>query len=241
MQRSASRSAHVATWVARSLAGATLDGEPDVRFGCDELTGTIVDVHVDTSGEHRAGYWWTLRVAPDRVDRLVQVTGMSTQDWMEWSAETSAATVALADLDGDGRLDVVSVVDSHEGGATTHDLELSVVLARSGKRRTVATFGNDVEAVPGLPSLVVAITGRDRTVYRCIGNDLALGTCPDVATARMPSSPRPTPPTRPRSSSRSTSRSATPRARRRRRRCSPRPAPATRAASRPRRAARTCG
>jgi hypothetical protein len=177
--------AHVASWIAKSLPGQTLDMDPDLRFGCDELTGTIVDVHVDTTGEHRDGYWWTLRVAPDRIERLVEVTGMSTQDWMEWSWETYASTVALADLDGDGRLDVVSARDSHEGGATEHTIELSAVTARSGKRRMIATVGNDVEAVPGLPSLVLAITGGRGTVYRCIGNDLALGTCPDVATARM--------------------------------------------------------
>jgi hypothetical protein len=177
--------AHVASWVAKSLPGQTLDMDPDLRFGCDELTGTIVDVHVDTTGAHRGGYWWTLRVAPDRIERLVEVRGMSTMDWMEWSSETSATTVALADLDGDGRLDVVSARDSHEGGATEHDIELSAITARSGKRHVIAALGNDVEAVPGLPSLVVAITGRDHTVYRCIGNDLALGTCPDIVTARQ--------------------------------------------------------
>lgn len=177
--------AHVARWVAKSLPGQALDAEPDLRFGCDELTGTIVDVHVDTTGAGSDGHWWTLRVAPDRVERLVDVTGMSSQDWMEWSYEISAATVALVDLDGDGRLDVVSARDGREGGAPEHTIELSAVTTRTGKHHVIATVGNDVEAVPGLASLVVAITGRDHTVYRCIGADLALGTCPDVATARM--------------------------------------------------------
>jgi hypothetical protein len=177
--------AHVARWVAKSLPGQALDTDPELRFGCDELTGTIVDVHVDTAGEHRDGYWWTLRVAPDRIERLVEVRGMSSMDFMEWSWETVGSTVALADLDGDGRLDVVSARDSHEGGATEHTIELSAITARTGKRHVIATVGNDVEAVPGLASLVVAITGERSTVYRCIGKDLALGTCPDVATAHM--------------------------------------------------------
>jgi hypothetical protein len=177
--------AHVASWVAKSLPGQPLDTEPEIRFGCDELTGTLVDVHVDTTGDHPQGYWWTLRVAQDRVERVVEVTGMSRMDWMEWAAETSAATVALVDLDGDGRLDVVTARDDHEGGDIHHDIELSAVTTRSGKRTVITAGREDIAAVTRLPSLVVAITGAHHTVYRCIGADRKLGTCPDIATAQL--------------------------------------------------------
>lgn len=176
---------HVASWIARSVPADSLDNGPDFRFGCDELTGTLVDVHIDTTGEHRGGYWWTLRVAPDRVERVVEVTGMSSMDWMEWESETSASTVALADLDGDGRLDVITARDDHEGGEIHHQIELSAVTTRTGKRTVIASARDDIEAVPGLPSLVVEITRDQRRVYRCIGKDLTLGTCPEIATARM--------------------------------------------------------
>jgi len=181
--------AHVIRWIAKSRPGETPDADPEIRFGCDGLTGTLVDVHVDTNtsgGRPRAGYWWTLRVAPDRVERIVEVIGISTQDWMEWSPETSAATVALADLDGDGRLDVVSARESHEGGSSTRDIELSAVTSRTGKRSVIASFGDDVSAVPSLGSLVVAITshGEQRTAFRCVGADLKLGTCPDIVLAK---------------------------------------------------------
>lgn len=168
---------HVATWITKS--GLTPDVDADVRFGCDELTGTLVDVHIDVP--HR-GYWWTLRVSPDHVERIVEVGGMSSQDWMEYSPGTSAATLVLADLDGDGRLDVVTARDDHEGGAIAHDVELSAVTTRTGKRTVVAAFGDYVTAVPDTGALVVAITSHadQRTAYRCIGRDLKLGRCPEV-------------------------------------------------------------
>jgi hypothetical protein len=172
---------HVASWIAKS--GITPDVPADLRFGCDELTGTLVDAHVDF-GHH--GTWWTLRVSPDRIERVVEVTGISTQDWMEWSWETSAETIALADLDGDGRLDVVTARDAHEGGATMHEIELSAVTTRTGKRTVIASFGDQVSAIPDTGALVVAITAHaeQRTAYRCVGSDLKLGTCPEVALAK---------------------------------------------------------
>jgi hypothetical protein len=167
--------AHVTGWIAKSGLG----GEPELRFGCDELTGTLVDVHLDVA---HAGYWWTLRVSPDHVDRLVEVTGISSDDWMEWAWETSASTLALADLDGDGRLDVVTARDSHEGGGVLHEIELSAVTTRTGKRTVIASLGDHIAANTDTGALVLAITSHatERTGFRCVGRDLKLGSCPEV-------------------------------------------------------------
>jgi hypothetical protein len=174
--------AHVASWIAKS--GLTPDGDPDIRFGCDELTGTLVDVHIDVP---HTGYWWTLRVSADRVERIVEVTGMSSQDWMELEWETSASTLALADLDGDGRLDVVTARDSHEGGAVLHEIELSAVVSATGKRTVIASLGDHVAAMPSAGALVVAIDSHSeqRTAYRCIGSDLKLGRCPAIVLVKQ--------------------------------------------------------
>jgi hypothetical protein len=170
-------SAHIASWIAKS--GLTPVDPPEIRFGCDELTGTLVDVHIDVA---HTGTWWTLRVASDHIERVVEVTGESSMDWMEWAWETSASTLALVDLDGDGRLDVVTTRDSHEGGAVMHEIELSAVTTRTGKRTVIASVGDHVSANIDTGALVVAITSHteQRTAFRCIGPSLALGRCPEV-------------------------------------------------------------
>jgi hypothetical protein len=63
-----------------------------------------------------------------------------------------------------------------------HEIELSAVTTRTGKRTVIASVGDHVSANIDTGALVVAITSHteQRTAFRCIGSSLALGTCPEV-------------------------------------------------------------
>lgn len=108
------------------------DGDYAVGFGCEDVAGTIVWLHYDTTvANRRQGIWTTVRVGARKVERLAFYQGESTQDWMEWSNEVTETPIGLVDLDGDGEHDAIFKNSTHEGGATYGDESLFVWLSKS--------------------------------------------------------------------------------------------------------------
>ena len=102
----------IAAWLKKTRPAIAFVA-PTVVVGCVEPSGTIVDVQADVGHE---GYWWTLRIAKTVTTVIDSGRGRAYADGMEGVPETSTKTLVLADLDRDGRLDVVTVRNDREGG-----------------------------------------------------------------------------------------------------------------------------
>lgn len=171
------------------------DEPPELTFGCIDRAGAIVDVAVDTHAkatpQSAKGHWLTVRVAGSKVTTVVESTGIPSTWGAEWAISTVRSTLALADLDGDGVFDVISVEQLHEGGAVSNDLTVTTVLS-SGSRFTSGTFGDSI-ALAAQPlvagrAVVVVVRERDheaggeRVIVRCLDRSGALvHDCPDAA------------------------------------------------------------
>ena len=168
-----------------------------VRAGCDEAAGIVVDVQADMLPEHNhQGHWWILRIKDRAVDVLGHHRGTATEDYMEWADETQLFTVGLADLDRDGTLDVIAGLSSHEGGAFDHHTMLSSILSRTHRTVKIAEFDDSASLArgqrhrPGDP-VVVSIHERrrggapERVFYRCLDTRPELFRCSATRRAKQ--------------------------------------------------------
>ena len=176
--------------VARAEAAGASNVPPVHVRECRELT--VLDLQRDGNGNHGV----SLIVAFDAAGNTQTIAthrGTSTNFWTEGVDETRVHTIATADLDGDGRPDVVFALDHHEGSSSSSQFDLSAWL--SGPRRTVAlgTTGNDVFVAPtqtrdSSHPLVLEIVNPTPTGppehYRCVDLRRGLTSCPAAAVVR---------------------------------------------------------
>ncbi|MCE9577984.1 MAG: hypothetical protein K8W52_32935 [Deltaproteobacteria bacterium] len=172
----------ITRWALRTHPGQrfVLDG-PDLRVGCDDPGGVIVDVHADLVGRgRRTGWWWTVRVRGAQIDTLAATSGMAVEDYTdEYDLHTSHDTLVIADLDGDGAREPLIARNVHEGNARS-----SYTVLVPGKAGPVAVGTHDgALAVATLPSpepgVVLALGGLDvRAAFRCVTGPAPWASCP---------------------------------------------------------------
>lgn len=177
-ERAAMR-AKLATWIDHTYATERADAVDglDVQYGCRDADGVIVAAHVDrgTKARRTMSRWWVLRVT-DSISVLSERTSSATETWMEWAQEGSLDVLALADLDGDGKRDILFTLKEHEGGSNTSDWDVRALLA-TGERKMISSHGV-LDAIPQDGRVVLALGNTEHWMYRCIEKDLALTTCP---------------------------------------------------------------
>lgn len=162
-------------------------------FGCKDPDGTIVDATWDDVPKKRRQTWTVMRVSAKSVSTIATYSGQPQVDWSEWADEQTLSTLALADVDGDGKRDVVLRHTKQEGGSMGFEWELSV--QRSSDHKLVklgSLHGTDIHIARGstFAGLVLASANElDSTEaaarFTCV-NPPALGECPaSVEAARI--------------------------------------------------------
>jgi hypothetical protein len=161
----------------------------DARFGCEDPRGVIVDVHGDRTvahptGRRMVGHWWTMRVTPTAITLVTDHQGLAVNDYMEWEDETEESTFALADLDGDGARDVVTVDSEHEGGAMGATFTFFVEPARGGAAVEIGHFHGVISGGAGTTAVVVDLANHfdQPGVFRCV-TMTGLTSCPAARAA----------------------------------------------------------
>lgn len=179
----------IEAWLRQHWPAREAEEPPVLTFGCVDRGGAIVDIAVDTAekGKKQAnkGHWLTVRAA-ERIAVVVETDGIPSTWGGEWAISTEQHTLALADLDRDGVVDVISVKSEHEGGAMTTDLTLTTVLSTGG-RKTSGVFGNRIEIPAQAFATNVVVVVRDpreqeeRVIVRCVDRTGLIKTCPEAA------------------------------------------------------------
>ena len=167
-------------WIARTEPGShPLEDEPtNLRFGCVEPDGLVVDVQADLGrGRTHVGRWWIVRAHGGRFDVLATASGCATPYCMEWADVAGVWTVALAPLDGDGRLDLVIAEDHHEGGASP---EVDVRTLIGGRASAVGHVVGGVGLAPATEpgAVVLALQESRDDIYRCVTATPGWSVCP---------------------------------------------------------------
>lgn len=148
--------------------------------GCVEPSGVIVNAQADVldkpGGREVHGNWWVVRVNGAKLEVLSDISGPPLAYFSEWTQERTADTVALADVDGDGKLDAVIEHVAHEGGSMRNYIDLSIVTG-GGVKKDLASFSDNATMVGTALPLVLRIDNREAVTYRCIDKSLAFGPC----------------------------------------------------------------
>jgi hypothetical protein len=180
----------LARWVCARTHGeaAKLDTER-LTFGCVRPEGVLAELAVDlVAADRRIERSWVVRIhdpsaelAPREpagaIEVLATADGPASIDQMEGVVQHSVTLLTEADVDGDGRRDVVIAETEHEIGSPRSDFTLLGWL--SSKRRVVqlVTFtaeSAEAGATPdGLGPLVLSVYDIDRggttvTTVRCV-------------------------------------------------------------------------
>lgn len=178
--------AKLIAWIDHTYPNERSTGEPELQVGCKDPDGLVVEAHVDRGKKKtkaERSRWWILRVGNAATTVIAERTSSATENWMEWEQEGMLDVLALADLDGDGSRDILYTRTEHEGGATSSDWDLTARLA-TGERKVIAMHGTlDVIPQDGQPVLAIG-QSYEHLMYRCIGHDLALTTCPAAVAVR---------------------------------------------------------
>ncbi len=172
----------VATWIERSYPGEHYNLEQlSLGVGCIEPKGIVVDAY---AGRWEASYqrqdigrWWTLRVSRDRIMPLVETTGGAIDNWMMDAIEIQRNSVAIADLDRDGELDALSVLQVHVGGTARADFDLSVLRSRGGMVHVAMLRDVTLQVLTDGRTMLEIAHVDGRMARRCIDNSLRLTRC----------------------------------------------------------------
>ncbi|HEX7701003.1 MAG TPA: hypothetical protein VF403_09785, partial [Kofleriaceae bacterium] len=168
--------ARVATWLDQKYSDETSDGF-DIRFGCTDPTGIVVEGNGDRTDTHRMARnrGWILQINDDAVTALDERTSTTKNNWMEWADEGTLAVLALIDHT------VIWTNTEHEGGS----IESHYVVKARGRATPVARISGILDARLIDRALVLSIGAHadQRVGYRCISPDLELRRCPAAITA----------------------------------------------------------
>jgi hypothetical protein len=188
----------VVAWINTTTAATDVEDreaeELEIRYGCSEPSGIVVDVHLDRlsrTSKLRAhvdvGRWWVLRVGDRSVRVLGETTSKAIATLGESESVTTQTVLGLTDLDRDGTMDPVLAV-TEQGGGVVGNVALRVASSKQGKTVFVATFGDSVELarVQGQAQgpLVLEISNRGAFAFRCVDETLQLVHCNEAVAAR---------------------------------------------------------
>lgn len=174
----------VRAWILRTNPRALRDREEQqqtLRFGCVERAGMVVDVEAQLELKRgRVGRSWTLRVAPART-AVIADAGCAAVDCAERTDAATVATMVLADLDGDRRLDPVITRDHYDDEPPSYDVLVGSRVVGRFEGGVVLAELQPLAASPpaGERAVVLALeTGHDgEVVYRCATTAAAWGNC----------------------------------------------------------------
>lgn len=184
-----------ATWIDRGFPNEKADAKDqlEINWGCRDDAGIVIDANADRTArasEHRRiGRWWILRVTPEAITTLAEVTSTAKTDWMEWADETTVHASMLADLDGDRVRDIVWSLTAHEGGAMRSHYTFNAWRSTTRKSEQIVIAPNDdieTELVDG--RFVMTFSAFDseteQRTYRCLAASLVLEDCPAARTVQ---------------------------------------------------------
>lgn len=127
--------------------------EVTVRFGCKDADGIVLEVAFEAKSDAaKGGIWRVVRANPPaaaaKLTTVAELAGPAPSTWQEWMDETTLSVLALGDLDGDLKREIILDESHHEGGAWSSSSTVSVLASKTNKRVTVGTYSDHVVIEP---------------------------------------------------------------------------------------------
>jgi hypothetical protein len=161
--------ARVRVWVDRAWKDVVPE-EPITYYGCMDRGSIVVNALADAVYVHgeRIARWWVLRLTDRAIEVLASARGASLLDSDAHAVSHQVDTFALADLDGDGRLE--PIIERYDSGDDTRASQTDVLVLVGNRLRLVGhTEGYVRGAAMAHGKLVVDVESTSGRAQYCVG------------------------------------------------------------------------